>query len=358
MGISQTVGQKSLNLTQDVKTVQTLLNRAMKTYIRFGQTQEKLTPDGICGSKTITAIGYFQSMVMRHKYPDKRIEPNKNTWKKLNENIPSKTQIRATASLQKSQLDNFLTWFKSDATSNVEKLADSFYKEVAKFLEVKSEVAGPKPVGLSKVTVEPFRQGDGKWGSIKLGNSSTGTIHSYGCAMVSLAMAATYLGSRTKHWPENLTPQKMTPIHANNILKKAGVFTANSYMLYITGGANALGMQAKDSGVGVKLGASARGNIDQCLSSGGLVLVHVDYKKSWVGDHWLLLTQKNSNGEYSGVDPAYGKALKLYKTPATGQTTSAHVVMYGRADSFGERTPENVKNYKVVRFVTLNAGTE
>ena len=294
---------------------------------------------------------------MRYQYPDKRIEPNKNTWKKLNENVPGTSQIRTTASLQKPQLNNFLTWLKSDLTSNVEKLADFFYREVGGVQGPAFKVNDSKSADLSKVTVAPFRQGDERWGSIKLGNSTTGTIHSYGCAMVGLAMAATYLGSRTQHWPESLTPQKMTPIHANNILKKAGVFTANSYMLYITGGAKALGMQAKDSGVGVKLGAGARTDVDQCLSKGGLVLVHVDYKHTWVGDHWLLLTEKNSSGDYSGIDPTYGKVLKLYKTPGAGQAVSPHVVMYGRADSFSERTPENVKNYKVVRFVTLHAAT-
>lgn len=159
-------------------------------------------------------------MVMRYQYPDKRIEPNKNTWKKLNENIPGKSQIRATAGLQKPQLNNFLTWLKSDLTSNVEKLADFFYREVGGVQGPAFKVNDSKSADLSKVTVAPFRQGDERWGSIKLGNSTTGTIHSYGCAMVGLAMAATYLGSRTQHWPESLTPQNMTPIHANNILKK------------------------------------------------------------------------------------------------------------------------------------------
>ena len=189
-----------------------------------------------------------------------------------------------------------------------------------------------------------------------LGNSTKGTIHGYGCAMTSLTMAATYMGARTRHWPINLKPSQLTPDIANNIIKKAGSFSKGSYMLWIVGGAIALGMDAKDSGVGQKIKSSDRLKIDEALKT-GLVLVHINYKKDWIGDHWILLTHKNSTGAYVAIDPAYGKNIQLYASPDAGTPKKDHILLYGRSSSAeasaSQKVKDKIKQYELVRFVTL-----
>lgn len=356
MAISASVGHKGINKPLDVETVQKLINKALSDYPRFKNKQQALKVDRDCGDNTKTAIGLFQEIVLNFKHPDKLISPGKTTWKALNKNTTNTQQLNACAALKKPEMLNFTTWFSFDVTDIFISTANKYYDEMSSLLESDDKPAPAKPA--KQVTA--FRQGDKRWGKEKLGNSKTGSIHGYGCALTSLTMAATYLGSSTKHWDKNLTPKQLTPLVANNIFKKANVFSANSYMLYITGGAKALGMTGKDSGIGKKISSSARTTIDQQLTNGGLVLAHVDYKKSWKGDHWILITQRTSEGSYKAIDPAYGKTLTLYTAPDAGITTSKHAILYGRGSSFSTAIPDKVKDkvkqYKVVRYVTLSAG--
>ena len=168
-------------------------------------------------------------------------------------------------------------------------------------------------------------------------------------------MAPSYIGNRTKHWPANQKPENLTPLITNSILKKSGSFSANSYLLWITGGADALGMKGQDSGINKKLSTKALTAIDKTLKEGGLVMIHVDYKKDWIGDHWILLTQKISANEYKTIDPAYGKSLNLYTTPQSGTATQSHAFLYGRSTSMGANTPEKISSYRAVRYVTLKS---
>ena len=71
--ISASVGQGGKNVKADVVTVQTLLNKK----------GAKLTVDGSCGPKTISAITAFQKQVVKLAKPDGRIDVGGATWKAL-----------------------------------------------------------------------------------------------------------------------------------------------------------------------------------------------------------------------------------------------------------------------------------
>jgi hypothetical protein len=70
--ITASVGKAGRNIRQDVTMAQQLLKK-----VGF----DPGPVDGICGPKTIAAIGKFQSSFLSR--PDGLIEPNKTTWRKL-----------------------------------------------------------------------------------------------------------------------------------------------------------------------------------------------------------------------------------------------------------------------------------
>jgi peptidoglycan hydrolase-like protein with peptidoglycan-binding domain len=77
--ITSSVGEGGGNKKPDVTRVQSLLNGVD---VEDGGSNVPLAVDGICGPKTKAAILHFQ----RHHpglIADSRIDPNKNTWKKL-----------------------------------------------------------------------------------------------------------------------------------------------------------------------------------------------------------------------------------------------------------------------------------
>lgn len=81
--INKSVGRNGVNHYEDVLKVQTLLNK----FISGWQLDvEILVLDGLCGNKTRTAIGIFQSLFLGHKNPDRRVDPgeDKPTLKALN----------------------------------------------------------------------------------------------------------------------------------------------------------------------------------------------------------------------------------------------------------------------------------
>ncbi|HWV15332.1 MAG TPA: hypothetical protein VN030_07850 [Cellvibrio sp.] len=74
MLLKSSVGKKGVNHSSDVKLVQELLNRTLRTPFRL------LGVDGIPGTKTQLAISNFQQKVVGLKMPDGLIEPHGKTW--------------------------------------------------------------------------------------------------------------------------------------------------------------------------------------------------------------------------------------------------------------------------------------
>lgn len=361
--IKASVGHNGTNLNSDVKITQGLLNDALKRLSVIHQAFAPLGEDGRCGKLTIEAIYQFQLKVMKTRQPDKRIDPGKRTWKRLNQNIEQRTQLQCRSFAQKPVVESYSQWLSSTLPMSFLESSQKYLKDLHSFFEiprVENVSTGNKnpaqKITTTKTGVKKFRQGDSRWGKQLLGESTTGTIHGYGCAMTSLTMAATYMGARTKHWPTNLKPSQLTPDVANNIIKKAGAYTKGSYMLWIVGGAKALGMDATDSGIGKEIKPTDSIKIDATLKT-GLVLAHVNYKKNWIGDHWILLTDKTSTGSYTAIDPAYGKNIQLYSSPEAGTAKKDHVLLYGRSSSAGSSASQKVQNklkqYELVRFVVL-----
>ena len=350
MAIQYKVGLRAPNKREDVLSVQCLLNQALKNFPRIRGGFKPLTEDGLCGQRTLDAIKAFQIKVMGFSYPDLVVDPGGKTWKKLNGNVPSVDTLSVKAS--EWSCSSIQAWLNELIPQSV---IDQ-YREVERQLQ--SLNATPTTVPASGEVengrqISVFRQGDTRWGATKLGFGS-GTIHRYGCTMTSLTMAATYIGSPNRHWPENVQPSQLTPLIANKILKNAQAFQAGTVNMYVAAGAKALGMKGEDSGVRTRIQQSDLQSINLCLRQGGLVLAHVDYKKDWIGDHWILITKNMSEGEYQAIDPTYGKYMTLYGTPDGGVATQAHVVLYGRRSSWIDKTPENVKQYRVVRYLTLH----
>ena len=348
MSIQKAVGYNSPNIYSDVTLVQQLLNKTIPTHPRLKAVTQPLKEDGLCGSKTVDAIRHFQSIVMQFSVPDGIIEPNRNTWKKLNNNNINKKSIGVAASFQKPSAERFFQWFSGQINNNIEQLHAEFLAENDKILSINAPLSSP----IKPQKIHTFSQADKKWGSDTLGNGSgkAATIRASGCALVSLTMAATYLGSTTSHWSAGVKPNQLDPVKVNAILKKSGAFSKNSYSLMITNGAKALGMKGVDSGRGATLGSTHLQSVDDCLRNGGLVMLHVDYKGNIQGDHWVLLTEKTSSGDYTAIDPAYGKEITFTRKANTGSAVKS-VILYGKSQA----NAKNAGNYKVVRFVTLIA---
>src|SRR5687768_14499863 len=79
--ISESVGKLGRNLTEDVRTVQELLNN----HIARLAPLQRLTPDGKIGPRTIEAIEAFQKRVVGLLKPDGLVEPKGRTLAALNQ---------------------------------------------------------------------------------------------------------------------------------------------------------------------------------------------------------------------------------------------------------------------------------
>ena len=79
MNISGSVGAGGANFQQDVRTVQTLLNRHASNVPGLNP----LVVDGLIGPKTIGAIQVFQRVVVKLNNVDGRVDVGKSTWQKL-----------------------------------------------------------------------------------------------------------------------------------------------------------------------------------------------------------------------------------------------------------------------------------
>lgn len=83
--IAKSVGRGGLNLFDDVKLVQSLINDNLAKLPGL----RPLTVDGRVGPKTIAAIEEFQKRVVKMAAPDGRVDPNGRTLAFLNEGVKS-----------------------------------------------------------------------------------------------------------------------------------------------------------------------------------------------------------------------------------------------------------------------------
>lgn len=306
------VGREGKNLSEDVQVVQQLINAALKREPKFQATGIKpLVEDGDCGTLTINAIQTYQEKVLGWTgiAVDATVTPNRTTWKSLNGNVNSTQQI------SKQQV-----------------------------IKPPETVAGFKA----------FKQGDPQWRSEKLGEGTL-SIWGAGCAMCTLTMAATVIGSPTKHWPADLLPKDLTPPKVNEILRKSGAFSGSS--LAMPKAAEALGMSYYEFGRTKDTKPEDVSIIDAALQSGYPVAANVDFKGSSAGDHWILIVKKYSGGTYGAIDPAYGTEMKLTSSPACsmggpGFTRTENIrrgVLYGL--NMGGTADQ--QQYVVIRFAVL-----
>lgn len=309
--ISAPVGAKGTNLSRDVKVIQELLNTARVNNAKFKTAGiDRLAEDGDIGPKTIAAISAYQKHVMgwQGDAVDGTVHPNRMTWKSLNGNVGSVPG------------------------------------------EQSSKEATPSTMVAGYVM---FKQGDFK--STTLGNGNL-NVSGHGCALCTLTMAATAIGTATKHWPKNLAPRDLTPPKSNDIIKAAGGFTGS--LLKMKEAAEALGMTYDEFGRTSELKGSDVSWIEHNLGAGYPVAAHVDYKSSNVGDHWILVVRRRSDATFDAIDPATGRVVTLTKAPmssigdpkgAPGLDSVLKGVLYG----WGQGGSKSQMKYVVVRFGLL-----
>jgi hypothetical protein len=236
--------------------------------------------------------------------------PGRKTWRSLNGNVTSPAQIKVT--------------------------------NVAR-----------KPASIEGYSV--FRQGDKEWGQEHLGNGDH-TIHQWGCAMCTLTMAATLIGSPTKDWPENLRPSNLNHSLTNAILRKAGAFSSSS--LNMPKAANALGMTYDEYGKATSTKPEDVAIIQANVQAGHPVAANVAHGGSTTGRHRILIVKRNSDGSFECIDPAYGSGVLLRSNPTCSppglvskkKATIARGVLYGS----GNGGSPNQQQYVVVRFACLS----
>ena len=81
MNISGSVGQGGANFSQDVRTIQSLLNKQSARV----PGMQPLVVDGLIGPKTINAIKQFQRSVVGFSMPDGRVDVGGQTWNALSQ---------------------------------------------------------------------------------------------------------------------------------------------------------------------------------------------------------------------------------------------------------------------------------
>jgi hypothetical protein len=309
--ISAPVGAKGSNLKSDVKIIQELLNTARTTNAKFKAAKiEALAETGDIEPKTIAAISSYQESVLgwRGNAVDGTVHPNRTTWKSLNGNVGgARGEQTSRDASPATTLGGFMM----------------------------------------------FKQGNYRTCSLGSGGLN---IASHGCALCTLTMAATSIGTPTAHWPKHLRPRDLTPPQANDIIKAAGGFQGSNLKMGVA--ADALGMTYDEFGRSKDLAASDVSWIESHLAGGFPVAGHVDFKSSNIGDHWILIVQRRPDGSFDAIDPATGLLVRLTKSPASsmsdpkgGPRTDAikKGVLYG----WGQGGSRSQLNYVVVRFGLL-----
>lgn len=309
--IKYRVGYKGINRREDVLVIQKLLNQARAANGGFAAAVDKLVEDERIGPKTISAIEKFQELVLKWsaRSIDGAVDPGGKTWKALNGNVPSSAAI--------------------------------------------------KPQPRWNGTYAMFNQ------NLQAGNlgGSSRSIARSGCTLCTLTMAATYIGTPTKHWPENLQPRDLTPPKANGICQRAGAFSG--FELVVKTAAEALGMLYVEYGRTIVGGKGVEYSLDDWhltqldthLMTDRPVAAHVDYRGSTTGDHWILVVRRNGDHTYTAIDPATGGTMTLTSGRGQSVDNSRYAqtkdqrtgILFG-TPSGGQR---NQQKYIVVRFGLL-----
>lgn len=314
--LTASVGRNATNNPKDVGKVQQLINIHYKNNAAFRtKLKNKLVIDNDCGPITITAIELFQSVILKWKKPDGRVDATgkATTWKALNGNVPDSKHI------------------------------------------VKKRMNGKYSVYNQLNYIDTYT-----------GNSSSSKISQTGCTLTVLTMAATAIGSRNEKWPSDLLPKDLNPVQANKILKNSHAFNGGD--MYIRKGANALGMKFKEYGRDSILSTDDINVIRSHLGKGHPVAAHVDYKRGAKGDHWILLVRQNADGSFAAIDPLFGGEIKLVKSTVNNARTKSNPelkkngILFGSKGSHdknaGPKTRKGQQNYIVVRFGLLSPMTE
>lgn len=309
--ITLSVGRNGANNPKDVKVVKGLLNVALDRQPKLKATGlKKLEMNGDCDAATIAAIQAFQEKVLgwSGRAVDATVDPKRATWKALNGNVATVGHLK--------------------------------------------KVVAPPPIEVAGY--KAFKQGDTLWRDRPLGEGSR-RIWGHGCALCSLTMAATVIGSPTRYWPEDLAPKSLTPPEANAILRKAGAFNGSS--LIMPRAAEGLGMSYEEYGRAKDLKPEDVNLIDCHLTHGYPVIANLDYKGSAAGDHWILIVRRFGDMTFGSIDPSYGRELRLtahpQSAPGTPRFTREENIERGVLYGLGMGGTAAQQQYVVVRFALL-----
>jgi hypothetical protein len=124
-----------------------------------------------------------------------------------------------------------------------------------------------------------FKQCDGRWGSDKLGSSST--ICKVGCLISSVAMALNGLGKK-------INGAAPTPKNFNQFLMANRGYQGN---LFIWGSVSRFGLSYQGQ-------PTDKNAIKNAVCAGKIVSLNIDG-----GGHWVLAIGVNSNGSFEILDP-------------------------------------------------------
>ncbi len=138
--IGASVGAGGKNVRRDVKAVQRLLNKHSLPPL------QKLSIDGIAGQNTIDTIRHFQSVVVKMRAPDSRVDPGGKTFRHLNQgpapakdkSVGKKDSKKSATSSNNANLSGERWWRANQRrypnSSNIDQLEGSFRGNVQKFV--------------------------------------------------------------------------------------------------------------------------------------------------------------------------------------------------------------------------------
>lgn len=356
--IKRSVGARGVNTDADVRLIQNLLNQP-RNQPPVPYREAVLTVDGDCGGLTVDAIERFQSAVLKWggRSVDGRVDPKGKTWRALNGNVASCHDILPM------QLDwQSVAALKCAASNAGARMEDDMGPPEPPQIDDAGRAKAYTKVNQWRYdkSVLGHRYGEDKDGDGE-GDKWT-SVRNAGCALSSLTMAATRIGSATPHWPNGLTPRDLTVLQANEICKKAGAFTRQS--LLMGQAAAALGMAEQEYGfnrANAKMLPLPENAVDQIyahLMTDRPVAAHVDYKAKGGkrGDHWVLLTNVQGDGKVRAIDPSGGKFMTFTKSSTNNARfeETQNGILFGESGvGFGPATTANQKNYCVVRYILL-----
>jgi hypothetical protein len=182
------------------------------------------------------------------------------------------------------------------------------------------------------LNITPLSQKDPRWGSVKLGTSSS-TIGGYGCLITSASMMLRHFGFDTD------------PGRLNDLLKANGGYQNGN--LFVWG---ALEKIFKGVSFGYRYNGAYLDKVDEQLRAGKPVIVNVDLNPATPApdEHWVLIVGK-VNGSYIINDPWYGTQFKFedkYGAPSKGVRIVCTYNFSGEITPLPEPEPE-VALYRV-----------